>query len=112
MVRSMCGVQLKDRKGSTDLMFMLGLCETIANNSTIASSAHNYDHVLRREDSHALRRALDFKARGQRKKGGQKLKKWEKQVDEECLKIGLRRVDALCPSKWSVGVNQITAGLR
>ena len=24
MVREMCGVQLKDRKGSTDLMFMLG----------------------------------------------------------------------------------------
>ena len=29
MVRAMCGVQLKDRKRSTDLMFMLGLNETI-----------------------------------------------------------------------------------
>ena len=28
-VRAMCGVQLKDRKGSTDLMFMLGFSETI-----------------------------------------------------------------------------------
>ena len=25
MVRAMCGVQLKDRKRSTDLMFMLGV---------------------------------------------------------------------------------------
>ena len=29
MVRAMCGVQLKDRKRSTDLMFMLGLSEII-----------------------------------------------------------------------------------
>ena len=28
MVRAMCGVQLKDRKRSTDLMFMLELKET------------------------------------------------------------------------------------
>ena len=28
------------------------------------------------------------------------------------MKIGLRREDALCQSKWSVGVNQIAAGLR
>ena len=29
MVGAMCGVQLKDRKGSMDLMFMLGLKETM-----------------------------------------------------------------------------------
>ena len=29
MVRVMCGVQPKDRKRSTDLIFMLGLSETI-----------------------------------------------------------------------------------
>ena len=29
MVRSMCGLQLKDRKRLTDLMFMLGLSETM-----------------------------------------------------------------------------------
>ena len=29
MVGAMCGVQLKDRKKSTYLMFMLGLCEII-----------------------------------------------------------------------------------
>ena len=29
MVRAICGVQLKDRKRSRDLMFMLGLNETI-----------------------------------------------------------------------------------
>ena len=62
MVRAMCGVQLKDRKRSTDLMFMLRLMETMAN------SVHWYGHLLRREDGHALRRALDIEVGGQRKK--------------------------------------------
>ena len=29
MMRSMCGVQLNDRKRSKDMMFMLGINETI-----------------------------------------------------------------------------------
>ena len=36
----------------------------------------------------------------------------KKQVGEKCVKVGLRREDALCLSTWSVGVNQIVAGLR
>ena len=36
----------------------------------------------------------------------------EKQLAEESVRIGLRRVDALCRSKWIVGVNQIAARLR
>ena len=35
-----------------------------------------------------------------------------KQVEEENAKVGLRRKDALCRSKWSLGVNQIAAVLR
>ena len=49
MVRAMRGVQLKDRKGSTDLMFMLGLKETI-DQLAMANSVRWYGHVLRRED--------------------------------------------------------------
>ena len=33
-------------------------------------------------------------------------------VEEESVKVGLRTVDAFCQSKWSVGVNQVAAGLR
>ena len=47
MVRAMCGVQLNDRKRSTDLMFMLGLKETI-DQLAMASSVRWYVHVLRR----------------------------------------------------------------
>ena len=47
----------------------------------------------------------------QRKKGGSK-RTWIRQVEEESVKVGLRREDALCRLKWSVGVNLIAAGLR
>ena len=58
MVRAMCGVQLKDKKGSTVLMFMLGSTETIDQLAT-ANSVCWYGHVLRREDGHVLRMASD-----------------------------------------------------
>ena len=35
-----------------------------------------------------------------------------KQVEEESAKIGLRKEDALCRSRWIVSVNKIAAGLR
>ena len=57
------------------------------------------------------KRALDFEVEGQRKKGRSK-RTWEKQVEEESVKIGLRMEDALCRLKWSVGINQIAAGMR
>ena len=34
------------------------------------------------------------------------------QVEEESMKVGLRRKGALCRSKWSVGVDMIAVGLR
>ena len=36
----------------------------------------------------------------------------EKEVEEESVKVGLGREDALCRSNWNVGVNQIAVGLR
>ena len=47
-------------------------------------------------------------------KGGKvRLKRtWMKKVEEESEMVGLWREDALCQPKWSVGVNQIAAGLR
>ena len=95
MVRAMCGVQLKGRKRSTDLMFMLGLNEII-DQLAMADSVCWYGHLLRR--------ALDLEVEGQRKKGSPK-RTWERQVEEESVKVGLRREDALCRSKWSVGIN-------
>ena len=67
MVRAMCGVQFKDRKRSSDLMFMLGLSETM-NQLGMKNSVHWHGHVLRREDSHVLRKKLYIEIEGQRKK--------------------------------------------
>ena len=62
----MCEVQLKDRKRYTELVFMLGLKETI-DQLAVANSFSWYGHVLRREDGRILRRALDFEVEGRRK---------------------------------------------
>ena len=110
MVRAMCGVQPKDRKRSTDLMFMLGLNEAL-DQLAMVNSVHWYGHVLRREDGLILGRALDFEVEGQSKKGMPK-RTWKRQVEEESVKVGLRRKDALCRSMWSVDVDNIAAGLR
>ena len=64
-----------------------------------------------RKHGHVLMRALDLEVEDQREKGRPK-RTWKEQVEEESVKIGLRREDALCQSKWSVGVNQIAAGFR
>ena len=59
MVRAICGVQLE----STDLMFMLGLNETI-DQFAMPNSVRWYGHVLKRNDGHILR-SLDFEVEGQ-----------------------------------------------
>ena len=93
------------------LMFMLGLNESI-DQLAMANCVHWYGDVLRREDYHVLRMALDdIYIEGQWKKWRLK-KTWKKQVEEESVKVGLKREDALCRSKWCVGINQIAAGLR
>ena len=57
-------VHLKDRKGSKELMF--GLNEIIEQ-LAMANSVCWYGHVLRREDGHVMKRALDFVVEGQSK---------------------------------------------
>ena len=73
---------------------MFSLSETI-DQLAMADNVRLYGHVLRREDGHVLRRALDFEVEGERKKGRSK-RTWKKQVEEESLKIGLRREVELC----------------
>ena len=65
---------------------------------------------MRREDGHVLRSALDFEVEAQRKNG--MMRRTWKQIEEESEKVGLRRDDAHCRSKWGVGVNRIAVGKR
>ena len=86
---------------------MLGLNKTI-DQLAMANSVRWHGNVLR-EDGHVFRTALYFEVEGQRKKGRPK-RTWKKQVEEGSVKVGLRRKDALCRSKWSVDINQTSAG--
>ena len=61
-VRAMREVQLKDIKIAKNLM--MGLNETI-DQLAISNSVHWYGHVLKREDYHVLRRAVDIEVEGQ-----------------------------------------------
>ena len=68
MVRAMCGAKLMERKRAEDLMEMLGLKET-AVQMTKANGMRWYGHVLRRDEGHVLRKALEFEVKGKRKPG-------------------------------------------
>ena len=95
MVRAMCGVQLKDRKISTDLMFILALNETM-DQLLIVNSVHWYGHVLKRKDGHVLRRALDVEFGGHRKREWwQRKRMWR--MEEEGGMVGLSMM--LCQSR-------------
>ena len=54
---------------------------------------------------------MDLEVDGQRKKGKPN-KVCRRQVGVESVMVCLRRKDALCRSKWSVGVKEIAVGLR
>ena len=54
----MCGPKLMEKKGTEDLMEMLELKETVVQMAK-ANGVRWYRHVLRRDDGHVLRKALD-----------------------------------------------------
>ena len=94
MVKAMCGVQLNNRKRSKDLMLMLGLNVTI-DQLAMSNSVRWHGDQLRREYGHVLRRALDFEVDGKRNKMRPRMT-WMKQVEEESVKVGLRRENTFC----------------
>ena len=59
-----------------------------------------YGHVLRRDDGHVLRKALEFEVKGKRRRGRPR----KTQVERESKSVGLEREDALNRARWRVGV--------
>ena len=55
--RAMCGEKLMEKKRTEDLMEMLGLKETVVQMAK-ANGVRWYEHVLRRDDEHVLRKAF------------------------------------------------------
>jgi hypothetical protein len=64
MVRMMCGVKLRDRKSSSELMSMVGLSEdivTLVRKSRLRWCAH----MKRRDEVVGIRRMLEFEVAGE-----------------------------------------------
>ena len=62
--------------------------------------------MLRRDDGHVLRKALEFEVKGKRKQGRPK-KTWKMQVEKESKNVGLEKEDALNRVRWRVEVGEI-----
>ena len=105
MVRAMCGAKLMERRRTEDLMEMLGLKETVVQMAK-ANGVRWYGHVLRRDDDHVLRKALEFEVKGKRKRGRPR-KTWRSQVEKESRSVGLVKEDAMNRARWRVGVGEI-----
>ena len=110
MVRAMCGAKLMEKKRTEDLMEMLGLKETVVQMAKV-NGVRWYGHVLRRDDGHVLRKALEFEVRGKRKPGRPK-KTWKMQVEKESKSVCLEKKDAMNRVRWRVGVREIAAGVN
>ena len=110
MVRAMCGAKLMEKKRTEDLMELLGLKETDVQMAK-ANGVSWYGHVLRRDDGHVLRKALEFEVRGKREPGLPK-KMWKMQVEKESKSVGLEKKDAIRQTRWRMGVKEIAAGVN
>ena len=60
----------------------------------MVSSARWYGLLLSKEDGHVMSGSLDFEVEGQRMKGRLKVA-WKKQVEDERVKVDVRRGDVI-----------------
>ena len=74
-------------------MEILRLKETVVQMAK-ANEVRGYEHVLRRDDGHVFRKALEFEVKGKRKQGQPK-KTWKMQVEKESKSVGLKNEDAM-----------------
>ena len=87
MVRAMRSAKPMEKKRTGDLMEMLGLKESVVQMAK-ANGVRWYRYVLRRDDGHVLRKALEFEVKGKRKRGRLR-KTWKMQVEKESRSVGL-----------------------
>ena len=94
----MCGVKLRDRKRTGEVMSMLGLCDDIV---TVVrqSRLRWYCHVMRRDMTNGIRRVLDVDIGGVVEQGRPRLE-WKKEVEKDVLKLGLLSENVLDRPKW------------
>ena len=91
-------------------MSFLGLKDTL-DGIARASGVRWSGHVLRRDNSDVLRRALDFEVAGRRGFGRPNMT-WKRQVEKHTNQIGLKREDAIDRVKWRNGVYELSRSTR
>ena len=62
--------------------------------------------MLKKDDGHVLRKALEFEVKGKRKRGRPK-KTWKTKVEMESKSVGLEKKDSMNRVRWRVGVRKI-----
>ena len=72
---------------------MFGLKETVIQMEK-ANGVRRYGHVLRRDDGHVLRKALEFEVKSKEKRGRPK-KTGKMQVRKESKSVGLEKEDVM-----------------
>jgi hypothetical protein len=104
MVGMLCGVKLRDRKSSSELMSMVGLIEDIVT-LVRKSRLRWYGHLMRRDEGVGIRRVLlEFEVAGEIGRG-RPLMGWKEQVEKDMVKAGLWRDDAQVRVAWRRGVS-------
>ena len=99
-----------EKKRTENLMEMLGWKERAVQMAK-ANGVGWYGHVLRRDDRHVLRKALEFEVRGKRKQG-RSTKTWKTEEEKESKSVGLEKKDTMNQARWRVGVREIAAGVN
>jgi len=101
MVRWMCGVTLKDRKSSDELLVRLGVEDVVE--VVRRGRLLWFGHVERKSRDDWVKMCRDLGVEGARRKGRGR-KTWQECVNEDMKRIGLRRCDAQDRTMWRNGI--------
>ena len=102
MVRMMCGVKLRNRKKTSELMSMLEMSEDIV--TLVGQSRMRwYGHVMRRDVTVGIRKVLDVDVAGKVGKGRPRME-WRQRVERDVAKVGLLCEDVSDRPKWRSGL--------
>ena len=102
MVRMMCGVKLRNRKKTSELMSMLEMSEDIV--TLVGQSRMRwYGHVMRRDVTVGIRKVLDVDVAGKVGKGRPRME-WRQRVEKDVAKVGLLCEDVSDRPKWRSGL--------
>ena len=86
MVRLMCGMKLKDRLPSKELVLQ-------------QNRLHWYGHVLRKDDDDWVKKCTEYEVEGPRARGRPK-RTWTEIVREDCQARTLNKEEAMDRCKW------------